>query len=77
MMCWRGLMQNSLIRNLLNVTYLIFALTFLHFSYSNNGFLAANNYWYKTFEASSEQLVLDGILNGGDGPKLGRFSRPT
>ena len=70
-------MQNSLIRNFLNVTFLIFALTFLYFSYSNNGLLAANNYWYKTFEASSEQLVLDGILNGGDRPTLGRFSRPT
>lgn len=70
-------MQKLLIRNFLNVAFLTFALTFLYFSYSNNGLLAANNHWYKTFQLDSEQLVLDGLLNGGDRPTLGRFSRPS
>jgi len=70
-------MQKSLIRNFFNATLLISALTFLFFSYSKDSFHAANNYWYKSLYLNGDILVLDGLLNGGDRPKLGTFSRPS
>lgn len=70
-------MQNLLSRYFLKILILLVALILLFFSYNNNSLVAANNNWYETFQLDSEQLVLDGLLNGGDRPTLGRFSRPS
>lgn len=49
----------------------------LYFSYSENFFRAANPTWFATFQLDSEQLVLDGLLRGGEDVRLGRYSRPS
>lgn len=62
-----------------NATILLLVLLIAYLSYSINIFNVASNDWFKNHQIDSEQLVLDGLLNGAAGNNevvLGRYTRP-
>jgi hypothetical protein len=65
----------------LTIPLIVVIISFLSYNYNFLG--AANNSWFRTHDLHSEQLVLDGILNGldkdnsnGSDFRLGSYSRP-
>lgn len=63
--------------NTVLLTFAVFLSAYL--SYNLNFFKAAPDEWFTNHQIDSEQLVLDGLLNGSSGDQgvvLGRYSRP-
>ena len=62
-----------------NVVIFLLILLSAYFSYSINIFNVASNDWFEKHQYDSEQLVLDGLLNGAASNNevvLGRYTRP-